>query len=297
MELKQINLAGIYVIAVSGGIDSVVLLSLLHKNYPKNTFIVAHFDHGIRTESNEDAKFVESLAEKYNLKFEVGTAKLGSNASESQARDARYAFLKQVREKYSAEAIITAHHQDDVLETMIINLLRGTSWRGLAPMVFNNEISRPLLDIPKTEIIKYAISNNLEWREDVTNRENRYLRNRVRNNLIPFLGGKRAELLHINKSLIQLIPKIDKELSRLSNEVLVGNNLDRQQFLMFPHTICKLILRSWFIGSDVQNIDSRMLDDATIAIKSLGLGKNFALDKTKHLRISSRQSVTIVSSN
>src|SRR3990172_5722177 len=126
---------GTYVVAVSGGVDSVVLLHLLvqkgqraeGRGQSKYNFIVAHFDHGIREDSKLDRELVQELAKKYNLPFVYNQGNLGPKASEATARDARYAFLNKVKDSVSAQAIITAHHQDDVLETAIINLLRGTN--------------------------------------------------------------------------------------------------------------------------------------------------------------------------
>jgi tRNA(Ile)-lysidine synthetase-like protein len=143
-----------FVVAVSGGVDSVVLLDMLatgklkitnHKTQITNKFqkpssktncqlVVAHVDHGIRGDSHLDAELVEGLAKKYGLKFELQKVELGEGASEAEARDVRYKKLRQVCKKHKASGIITAHHQDDQIETAIINLIRGTGWRGLAPM-------------------------------------------------------------------------------------------------------------------------------------------------------------------
>jgi tRNA(Ile)-lysidine synthase len=115
---------GKYVVAVSGGVDSVVLLDHL-AGHPEYELVVAHFDHGIRDDSREDEAFVRSLAEKYNVPFESKREDLGKQASEELARDRRYAFLRSVAGKHNAQ-IITAHHADDAVETIAINLLRGT---------------------------------------------------------------------------------------------------------------------------------------------------------------------------
>src|SRR6185369_2891937 len=115
---------GKYVVAVSGGVDSMVLLELLRQK-PKLELIVAHFDHGIRPESGEDRKLVQRIAKHYELPFVYVEGHLGASASEALAREARYAFLRKVQAEQGAEAIITAHHQDDMLETAIMDLMRG----------------------------------------------------------------------------------------------------------------------------------------------------------------------------
>ena len=166
-----------YVVAVSGGVDSVVLLDSLHRHHAQD-IVVAHVDHGIRPESGEDMVFVRELAAKYDIPFESIQLELGAQASEEVARHARYTFLRDMKKKYHGH-IVTAHHADDVVETVAINLLRGTGWRGLA--VFGaDDIYRPLTKMFKREIIAHAKSRGLEWREDSTNASDAYLRNRIR---------------------------------------------------------------------------------------------------------------------
>ncbi len=165
------------IVAVSGGVDSVMLLDMLVKK-ANMRLIVAHFDHGIREDSADDARFVQDLAKKYGLESESRREELGANVSEAMARERRYVFLRDLARLYGTTTIITAHHGDDVIETMAINLSRGTGWRGIA--VLDSDIVRPLLGVTKKDILAYATMNNLEWREDSSNGDQRYLRNRIR---------------------------------------------------------------------------------------------------------------------
>lgn len=191
-----------YVLAISGGVDSVVLLDMfVTDNLPSTIYhlpsttteiIVAHFDHGIRPDSADDAKFVESLANKYGLKFETKREELGPNASEELARDRRYEFLRSVAKKYDAK-LVTAHHADDVIESIAINLSRGTGWRGLA--VLDSDIIRPLTDMTKLELVDYANKNGLIWHDDSTNFSDAYLRNRIRQKLINLDDDSKRQLL------------------------------------------------------------------------------------------------------
>lgn len=183
------------VVAVSGGIDSIVLLDTLVRA-GGHELIVAHFDHGIRDDSEADARFVEELAKKYYLTFASVREELGAKASEELARNRRYHFLRETARLHNAR-IVTAHHGDDMIETIAINLLRGTGWRGLA--VLNApDISRPLLNQTKQDIRDYALHHRLEWVEDSTNASTDYLRNRVRRtiaeNLSPEAGQSIREL-------------------------------------------------------------------------------------------------------
>jgi tRNA(Ile)-lysidine synthetase-like protein len=215
--------SGCYVVAVSGGVDSVVLLDVLSRQ-PSLELIVAHFDHGIREDSAQDAIFVADLAKKYGLPFETKREELGPNASEDRARARRYEFLHSVANKYKAK-LITAHHSDDVIETIIINLLRGTGWRGLA--VLDSDIVRPLININKSETLSYAKSNGLKWHEDATNISDNYLRNRIRHKLVDIDEDTKRKILELWSR--------QKSLKRLINEevkVLIGNNTYSRYFFI-----------------------------------------------------------------
>lgn len=196
-----------YILAVSGGVDSVVLLDMMAK-MKEHQLIVAHFDHGIRDESAADARFVEALAKKYQVPFEMKRVELGTNASEDAARKARYTFLFELAKTYNAK-IVTAHHQDDVIETIAINLMRGTGWRGLA-VLNSDKVIRPLLTKRKQELRTYALRNNLEWVEDETNATDTYLRNRIRSKTYQLNDDLRARLFYLRTSQKQLTTEIDK---------------------------------------------------------------------------------------
>lgn len=166
-----------------------VLLDALRHNRPvggtdpwqghiPGEIIVAHFDHGIRSDSASDAVFVRELASRYGYAFYSKREELGVEASEEKARLHRYAFLHEVCREQGA-VLATAHHANDVAETIAINIHRGTGWRGVAVMD-NERIWRPLLTAVKSEILAYAKQHGLEWRDDSTNASDKYLRNRLR---------------------------------------------------------------------------------------------------------------------
>lgn len=201
-----------YIVAVSGGVDSVVLLDMLAKS--DHGIIVAHVDHGIRGEdSAADARFVQGLAKQYQLPFVKTALRLGPKASEDQARKGRYEFLFREAEKYSAQ-VVTAHHADDAVETIALNLVRGTGWRGLA-VLGRRDIVRPLVALTKRQLYTYAATHRLEWVEDVTNRNERYLRNRLRKRLGQ-ADVSRSSLLRLRLRQLQLRREIDQETLRLT---------------------------------------------------------------------------------
>ena len=205
-----------YVVAVSGGVDSVVLLDMLVQHHD-HELIVAHFDHGIRKDAAADARFVGAVADYYQLPFETKREELGKTASEAVARNRRYAFLTEIARKHNGQ-IVTAHHQDDVVETIAINLTRGTGWRGLA--AFGNQaIARPLVAMSKREIYEYALEKNLEWVEDETNQQQQYLRNRLRQALAKSSSSATtASVVERWKQQTKLRKKIDEASSQLLHD-------------------------------------------------------------------------------
>lgn len=194
--------AGTYIVAVSGGVDSMVLLDALRRRADLE-LIVAHANHGIRADSQEDAKLVSAFCVSHNIMYEYKELHLGVDASEDAARRARYAFLQHCRIRHGASAIITAHHQDDLVETAIINVLRGTGWRGLAPFTQGAFIKRPLTNMPKAVLMDYAATHDIPWRTDSTNSDQRYLRNYVRLTVCPYLDSRNSDWQQIIMRLVR----------------------------------------------------------------------------------------------
>lgn len=232
-----------YIVAVSGGIDSVALLHML-RHQSAHDLIVAHVDHGIRLDSSRDRDFVEQLAKNYGLTFVSTSLGLGPNASEAEARTARYEWLERIKEEHGAAAIATAHHQDDVIETVILNIMRGTGWRGLASLRSTEDRYRPLLTIPKATLTRYAIDNQLLWREDSTNQDIRYTRNYIRHVLIPRLTpDQRRRLLKLAQHQWQLRSSIEKEVDSLHRLTRGEHGLSRYQLIMSPEPVALELLR------------------------------------------------------
>lgn len=256
---------GKYLIAVSGGVDSVVLLDLLQTASDVEC-IVAHFDHGIRPDSAQDAQFVQGLANEYGCTFVTERAELGPNASEASARAARYAFLERAALKEGAVAIFTAHHQDDVLETAIFNLLRGTGRRGLASLRSTDELQRPLLGYPKQQLLAYATEQNLSWQEDITNHDERYSRNYIRRRLlVRFDAGSRQQLLTLITGTAGVNDELDDLLAQLLPEP--GSDLNRHWFCSLPYIEAREVLAYWLRGHGLRDYDAHGLDRLTVQLK------------------------------
>jgi tRNA(Ile)-lysidine synthetase-like protein len=179
----------------------------------KEDLVIAHFDHGIREVSANDAELVKNLAVKYQIEYVVGHGQLGKTASEQLARTKRYDFLRNLC-KGDPCKIVTAHHQDDLLETILMNLIRGTGWRGLTPF-WSDDIERPLLGLNKAKIVSYAIENDLSWVEDDTNYSAKYFRNRVRDFVARLSIEQKKRLLELNQKQTNLRTEIEKILDSI----------------------------------------------------------------------------------
>ena len=217
MDLKLINkvapllaLPHKILLAVSGGVDSVVLLAILYqyfieKRYDTRQYLaIAHCNFRLRgQESDEDENFVESLSEKYQLPFfckkfdTLAFATANQLSTQVAARQLRYTWFKEILQTHHFHYVATAHHLNDSLETVLYNLAKGTGIagvRGILPQ--QNELIRPLLSFTKEEILEYATENQLVWREDSSNATDKYSRNLIRHQAIPILKQINPNLEH-----------------------------------------------------------------------------------------------------
>jgi tRNA(Ile)-lysidine synthetase-like protein len=302
------------IVAVSGGIDSVVMLHVLatladgeqykvegirykgekhpelSPRYPllatlystsRQRLVVAHAEHGMRSDSAADARFVQALAGYYGLPFELGVLGLGEEASEEQARTARHAFLRETSRKYQDGPIATAHHSDDLIETAIINTLRGTGRHGISSLQPNETYLRPLLEWNRQHISDYAGKHRLEWVEDETNATERFLRNRVRHQLVPQLKqtGSDRELLCLVSWFARHNPQIDQLLSQLledmSEQTADHLAIKRGEFKGLPSSIQTALLHYVLRQLQAQEIDRRLVADITAFIRTAVPGKQF----------------------
>lgn len=189
-EFGSIQSGDKVVVALSGGADSTVLLHLL-RFFPERmglTLIAAHFDHRMRPDSGNDLQWVLGLCRAWGVKVRTGAA-AHPPASEDEAREKRYEFLLQVMAEENASGIVTGHHADDQVETVLFRLFRGTGLRGLAGIPDSREpgLFRPLLPFTRDEILAYALENRVSYRADPTNTDTAYARNFLRHELLPVL--------------------------------------------------------------------------------------------------------------
>lgn len=236
--------------------------------------VVAHFNHGTRPSADDDAKFVERTARNYGLPFYLGSAKLGANVSEADARKARYDFLSQVAKKVDGK-IYTAHHINDLVETIAINMMRGTGWRGLSPFGNENVVRVFLESEPKTraDIDVYASIYSLVFRQDPTNVEDKYLRNRIREKVSLM---SRDELLRVFE-LYKKQSILRQEIEQIISSILPSDGrFNRGDFAELDDDIAAEILRAGLAQIGVSATRPQILDFLS-AIRNYAPEKSFNL--------------------
>jgi tRNA(Ile)-lysidine synthase len=194
-------------VAVSGGPDSVALLDLLIRTQDSHRLdlIVAHVDHGIHPDSGRVAEQVQALASSYRLPVHVGRLTLGPEAGETRARTERYAWLEELRTRLGAGVILTAHHADDQVETVLMRVLCGSGPAGLAGMAtVRGEVVRPLLSFPRAELLRHLEETGLQFWVDPANTDPRHLRSWLRDQLLPMLRRR--------------LPDVDTKIQRTSRQ-------------------------------------------------------------------------------
>jgi len=190
--LRELPSQGKIAVGVSGGIDSIVLAEILHRM--KTPLVILHFNHRWRgAESDGDAKWITLWAARRRIPLIIGHATTKGKTSEAQAREQRWAFFAKTCREEEISEIWLAHHADDLVETFLLQLMRGAGVDGLASLQVRRQVCgvqavRPLLPYFKEELLGMAKSLRLKWREDATNLSRDYLRNRLRLDILPLLS-------------------------------------------------------------------------------------------------------------
>lgn len=257
-----------FLLAVSGGADSMVLSSLFKMSNLK--FEIAHINYHFRGEdSNLDQKIVEDFCTTNQIKFHLKDVseeeKSKMTSLQNWARKIRYDYFFRILEEENLDYIVTAHHLNDELETFFINLSRGSGIKGLSGIPTNeNSILRPLLKFTKAEIYAFAKENHIDFREDKSNEKNDYLRNKIRNQLTPKILGIFPQFLEqFGKSLSYLSSVNDfyqNEIEKTFQEILTEENeegftLNKEILLQKPKVlIIEIIRKLGFTGIEIEKI-------------------------------------------
>ena len=229
---QLVNKDDVIVLSCSGGPDSMCLLSLFVELKKMIDFklIVAHVNHKVRKESEEEEEFVRNYAKNHNLIFELLTIDNYSNKNfHDEARVKRYNFLKELMDKYHAKYLATAHHGDDLIETVLMRIERHSVLSGYAGFkriqnVNNYQIIRPLITVSKQEIKEYDDKNNIEYRIDKTNYSDEYTRNRFRNHVLPVLKEEKEDIHKDFYAFSKELYEYDSFLRNLIKELNIINN-------------------------------------------------------------------------
>ena len=224
------------VIGVSAGPDSMCLLDLLQKKTTK--IVVCHINHNVRKESIEEEEYITKYCQDKNIILEKTTINnYQENNFENEARKKRYMFYEEILKKYNSKTLLLAHHGDDLIETILMKISRGSNLEGYAGIkeisnVKNYQIIRPLLKYTKEDIINYNKSNNIKYYNDSSNQSTNYTRNRYRLNILPLLKKEDKNIhkkyLKYSKTLIEYDDYIKREVKRNINNVYKDNiiNID-----------------------------------------------------------------------
>ena len=269
------------ILAVSGGVDSMALLAM----YKQADIVVAHIDHGTRKSSAEDADFVRRKCQELGVKFYETKLELGEGVSEELARKKRYEFLKTIQEKEGG-TLCTAHHLDDVLESIAINLIRGTGWRGLTPF-YGDELVRPFIisRMWKCDVLKFAGEQNICFRQDPTNHETNYLRNRVREKIAELDETARVDIINLFEKQNELRNKIEKLVTELAKQTVIGKNFHKKElFLVADEKVAIEVLREICLMHGY-SLTRKQLADFLSAIKTYAPHKKFNLPKNHFVTI------------
>ncbi len=285
-----------YLVGVSGGRDSVVLLHwLIGRGYRR--LIVCHFEHGLRGRAGEaDARFVERMAQKHGLEFELGSAKIATIATRSKrsiettARDERLAFFQRIASRRRCRTIFLAHHADDQVETFLLNLFRGAGGRGLGAMRSRSrygslEIVRPLLGAWRSEIDGYVEEHGLKFREDATNAKLEAQRNRMRHQIIPRLEKELGR--RIRATIWRAATVLSEEEDFLETLTPIGltksKKLNVAQLRPLPPALQRRTIRRWLTQRGVPDLGFPVIEEVR-GLLAGGAPSRINLPRGTHVR-------------
>ncbi len=254
-------------VACSGGADSVFVLRILVELYPnaKDCLCVLHFNHRTRgADSEGDAEFVRGLAEELGVRCVVGQRDRIGTAGEQELREARLAFLHSAMETLDADVLVTGHHAMDVAETMLMRIGRGSGLEGLcAPrpvQVYGRYFHvRPLIDVQKSVLVEALLERGFMWREDASNAESVYLRNWIRNEILPKLESvSERSFVQGASRCRRLLEECDEALAfmvkAVAGDVSDLDTLEIDFFAGQPKAIVRRIVSDWLSGRGLRTL-------------------------------------------
>ena len=275
-ESFKFNVNDTIIIGCSSGPDSMALVDMLLKIREKYKLllIIAHVNHNVRKESYEEAQYMREYCDKHGLVFETMTIEeYGDDNFHNEARNIRYNFFESLVHKYHANYLMTAHHGDDLIETVLMRIVRGSNLNGysgfkkVVPME-GYKIVRPLINYTKEQLEEYDRENNVKYFVDSSNDKDKYTRNRYRKYVIPFLktedNNVHYKFLKFSEELSEASRFIDKERDRALDKCLDGNVINLNEFIKEDKFIQKEIL--YYLLSEFYQDDLILVNDKHIEL-------------------------------
>ena len=275
-ESFKFNVNDTIIIGCSSGPDSMALVDMLLKIREKYKLllIIAHVNHNVRKESYEEAQYMREYCDKNGLVFETMTIEeYGDDNFHNEARNIRYNFFETLVNKYDADYLMTAHHGDDLIETVLMRIVRGSNLNGysgfkkVVPME-GYKIVRPLINYTKEQLEEYDRENNVKYFVDSSNDKDKYTRNRYRKYVIPFLktedNNVHYKFLKFSEELSEASRFIDKERDRALDKCLDGNVINLNEFIKEDKFIQKEIL--YYLLSEFYQDDLILVNDKHIEL-------------------------------
>ena len=270
----KFNTGDVIVIGCSAGPDSMALVDMLLKIREKYSLslIVAHVNHNVRVESIDEALYIKEYCVKNSILFETMTIeKYGDDNFENEARNIRYNFFENVVYKYGANYLMTAHHGDDLVETIMMRIVRGSNLKGYSGFkmivdMTDYKIVRPLIYYTKKELEEYDQMNNVKYFVDKSNSSDKYTRNRYRKYLLPFLKSEEENVhlkfLRFSDNLSAACNFINKERDKALRRVLLADALVIDKFILEDSYIQREIL--YYLLSEFYQDDLILVGDKHI---------------------------------
>ena len=258
------------VVGVSSGPDSMCLLNILEKK--TKDIIVCHINHNVRKESKKEEEYLKEYCKNHNLIFESMTITSYRESNfENEARKKRYAFYEEILKKYHSNYLFLAHHGDDLIETVLMKIARGSNIDGYAGIkkiskVKDYYIVRPLLGYTKEDIMKYNKDNNIKYYIDKTNEDTSYTRNRYRKNILPLLKEEDKDIhkkfLKYSNTLQEYSNYMQREIERHINKVYKNNTIYLDRLLELDQFLINNIL--YYILNNIYNNENNIITEKHI---------------------------------
>ena len=282
----------ILIVGVSAGPDSMALLHILKELRKKIGYkiVVAHINHNIREESKEEAEFLRNYCNENNIPFEMMViTEYGDDNFHNEARNIRYNFYDELINKYGANYLMTGHHADDLMETILMRIVRGSTLRGYSGFsdvvnMGNYKIVRPLISVTKQELEDFDKENDVPYRIDESNFKDKYTRNRYRKNVLPFLKEEdknvHEKFINFSNQIKECDDFIEKEAEKEINNVYQDGIIIVDKFKILDIVIQKRIIDyifSMIYRDDIIEIDRHHVDLVLSAINTTKASVTFNL--------------------